>query len=124
MELILGLKPLSLYDALATPMYDAFSSRPDLTPYTAIVPQQNLQELNTADAPDAKLSEVMPFDQVDAVPQEVSDAILWHSVYGENSTPPSAGPNGSPLEHAQAVQAMTAYRRGAKQVHLKADSDG
>src|SRR5438876_2157585 len=28
MELILGLRPLGIYDALATPMYDAFQAQP------------------------------------------------------------------------------------------------
>ena len=34
-ELMLGLRPLSLYDGLAEPMYDAFvtgDAKPDLTP--------------------------------------------------------------------------------------------
>ena len=33
-ELILGLPPMSQYDAAATPMYGAFQARPVLTPYT------------------------------------------------------------------------------------------
>jgi len=39
-ELLLGLDPLSLGDALAEPMYDAFvtGSTPDLRPYTAVQP--------------------------------------------------------------------------------------
>ena len=111
-ELILGLKPLSLFDATATPMYDAFTSQPDLTPYMAIKPEQDLTSLNSAAAPDSKLSSAMPFGKVDAVPQEISDQILWHSVYGQGSTPPSPGPNASPAEHARAVQAMTGHRSG------------
>ena len=112
MELILGLKPLSLFDANATPMYDAFTDQADLTPYTALTPQQDLTELNKATAPDAKLSQAMPYGQVDAVPQEISDEVLWHSVYGMASTPPGPGPNASAAEHARAEHAMTAYRRG------------
>src|SRR5581483_11076586 len=44
-ELILGLHPLSLFDGLAEPMYDAFISgdtKPDLATYTAVAPQQSL----------------------------------------------------------------------------------
>lgn len=33
MELILGLPPMSQYDAAATPLYAAFTNRPDATPY-------------------------------------------------------------------------------------------
>ena len=36
-ELILGMKPLGLFDQLATPMYDAFQSQPsNAAPYDAI----------------------------------------------------------------------------------------
>ena len=34
MELILGLPPMSQYDAAATPMYKAFQPVPDLAPFT------------------------------------------------------------------------------------------
>src|SRR5205085_4689114 len=34
MELILGLPPMSQYDAAATPMYNAFTTTPDLRPFS------------------------------------------------------------------------------------------
>src|SRR5213078_5416891 len=33
MELILGLQPMSQFDAAATPMYQSFQNKPDLTAY-------------------------------------------------------------------------------------------
>jgi len=44
-ELILGLRPLSLNDSLAAPMYDAFDTSPDVegTRYTAVRPDQPLE---------------------------------------------------------------------------------
>ena len=39
MELILGLEPLSQYDAAATPAYNAFSLVPNLAPYAAVAPK-------------------------------------------------------------------------------------
>ena len=53
-ELILGLNPLSINDALATPLYDAFISggeTPDVegTRYTAIQPEVDLTESEPAD---------------------------------------------------------------------------
>jgi len=45
-ELILGLPPLTQYDALTTPMANAFTSKPDLTPYNAVKPSQNMQQVN------------------------------------------------------------------------------
>jgi hypothetical protein len=118
-ELIAGLAPLSLNDALATPLYDAFisgSEQPDVngTRYRAIQPQQSLTEVNSSTAADAKLSAALPWGRVDAVPQRVSDEIIWHSVFGAGSTPPPAGPNASPIERARAVGALRAYRAGRR----------
>ena len=113
-ELITGLHPLSLNDALATPMYDAFDTTPDPngTVYTAVQPTQSLRELNTSRSPSAALSARLPFNRLDAVPQEIFDRILWHSVYGARSTPPPHGPNASPLEHQRALAALRIMRRG------------
>jgi hypothetical protein len=116
-EMILGLRPLSIHDALATPLYDAFISggeKPDVegTRYTAIQPQQSLTEVNPADAPNARLSSAMPWDKVDFVPQRISDRILWQSVYGAGSQPPPPGPNASPIERARATGAMELFRKG------------
>ncbi|MGO0121874.1 stalk domain-containing protein [Desulfothermobacter acidiphilus] len=38
MELILGLPPMSMYDAAALPMFDCFTSHPDFRPYRALGP--------------------------------------------------------------------------------------
>jgi DNA-binding beta-propeller fold protein YncE len=93
MELIMGMKALSLNDALATPMYDAFTSEPlNAAPVDVIIPAVDLLERNMAAAPWAALSNSLPLGEVDAVPQGQLDAILWKSVYGADSTPPPAGP--------------------------------
>lgn len=50
MEAILGLPPLSRFDAAAAPMSAAFDvARPDWKPYRAIVPRQSLSALNPGD---------------------------------------------------------------------------
>ena len=38
MELILGLRPMSQFDAAARPMYGTFAAKPDLTAYAHVVP--------------------------------------------------------------------------------------
>jgi len=116
-ELISGLKPLSLNDALATPLYDAFISgdaQPDVegTRYRAIQPEHSLTEVNPAGAPNARLSASLPWDKVDYVPQRIADRILWQSVFGAGSAPPPPGPNASPVEAARAAGAMRLYRAG------------
>ena len=48
--LILGLRPMSQFDAAATPMANAFTAKPDPKPYEAVEPRVDLQELNPAGA--------------------------------------------------------------------------
>ena len=99
MELIMGMKPLSLNDALATPMYDAFTSEPlNSEPVDVIVPDVDLLERNTQAAPWAAVSNRLALDKLDAVPQWKLDEILWKSVYGADSTPPPPGPGAEKYE--------------------------
>ncbi|HET9015264.1 MAG TPA: alkaline phosphatase family protein, partial [Thermomicrobiaceae bacterium] len=52
-ELLLGLQPMTQFDAAATPMYAAFGTRPDLAPYTALGPRVGLSGINTPVTPGA-----------------------------------------------------------------------
>ena len=111
-ELILGLRPLSLYDGLAEPMYDAFvsgDSRPDPTPYCAVTPAQPLTELTTT--PPVGLAASLPYNDVDLVPQPLFDQVLWLSVYGPTVPAPGPGPNASSAEADRARGAVDAYRQ-------------
>jgi phospholipase C len=98
MELILGMKPLGLFDAVANPMYDAFGpSAGNADPYTAIPATYPLQEKNAATAANARLSARLQVGKrLDEVPQHVLDRILWQSVHGAGSAPPPPGPNAEP----------------------------
>lgn len=112
-ELITGLDPLSLNDALATPMYNAFisgSQKPDDAPYNVIQPTYPLNTFNTAMSPDAKLSKELPWNRLDAVPQAMSDEILWASVFGTHKAAPKPGPNASPDEVDRAVEMRALLR--------------
>jgi YVTN family beta-propeller protein len=112
-ELILGLHPLSLYDGLAEPMYDAFirsDDRPDLSAYDAVTPTQPLDELQTA-AP-IGLDAVLPYNVVDLVPQALFDAALYRSVYGPDVRVPPPGPDASPVEAERAREALAVWRAG------------
>ena len=94
MELIIGMEPLSLNDAVATPMYDVFTSEPlNSEPVDAIVPDVDLLERNTPASPWAAESSKLALNKLDATPQRLIDAILWKSVYGADSEPPPPGPN-------------------------------
>jgi DNA-binding beta-propeller fold protein YncE len=82
MELILGLEPLTQYDAAATPMYAAFQMTPVLTPFAKRDARTNLDEMNRASAPGAAASARMDFDEEDLIPENELNEILWKSVKG------------------------------------------
>ena len=87
-ELILGLPPMSQYDAAAIPMFDAFQDRADLTPYEARPNQISLDELNTAESYGAELSMRMNWDTIDDAPEDLLNEIIWRSVKGADSEMP------------------------------------
>ena len=87
MELILGLPPLTQYDAAATPMYAAFTEKPDLRPYTAVEPKVNLNERNSPEAPGAATSARMDFGDVDRINDHELNAVLWRAIKGDVPMP-------------------------------------
>jgi len=89
MELILGLPPMSQYDAAAVPLYECFTSKPDLTPYNVIKPLINLDNKNVAVNESSKRSELFNFAKEDAAPDLDLNEVIWKSVKGENSIMPA-----------------------------------
>ncbi|HEX8523444.1 MAG TPA: bifunctional YncE family protein/alkaline phosphatase family protein [Tepidisphaeraceae bacterium] len=88
MELILGLPPLTQYDAAATPMFKCFGNQAVITPYKALRPQVNLAAVNKPDAPGAKASAAMDFDEYDEAPEDELNRILWAAMKGEDAVYP------------------------------------
>lgn len=91
MELILGLPPMSQYDAAATPMYNAFSNKADITPYTCRPAKIGLDAKNTGTAFGASRSLAFDFSEPDLLTTADEDAlnrILWHSVKGTDEPYP------------------------------------
>ena len=88
MELILGLKPMTQFDAAARPMYDSFRAKPDLTPFTHLPAQVNLDERNPAGAWGAADSAKMDFREADAADDQRLNEIIWRSVRGARSPMP------------------------------------
>jgi len=95
-ELMLGLPALSMFDLVATDMRASFigpDESPDFTPYTALVPQQSLHEVNqqvgaitgphAAERRRAALASArMKFNAPDAAPTDLLNKILWHDARG------------------------------------------
>jgi DNA-binding beta-propeller fold protein YncE len=88
MELILGLKPMSQFDAAARPMYASFQAKPDLGGYTHVVPEADLDAKNVAGAWGAKQSEEFDLSKEDAADDLLFNEIIWRSVRGADSAMP------------------------------------
>jgi YVTN family beta-propeller protein len=88
MELILGLPPMSQYDAAATPMYNAFQPQADPAAYAHREARVPLDERNDPAAPGAKESAAMNFTEADRTPELELNEILWRSVRGADSSMP------------------------------------
>jgi YVTN family beta-propeller protein len=90
MELILGLEPLSQYDAAAQPMFNAFTNNPDLTPYHLEQAQINLESKNETTAYGADRSLQMDFSEYDRIDDFELNEILWKAVMGKDAPIPPA----------------------------------
>jgi hypothetical protein len=88
--LILGVPPMSQYDAAATPAYNAFQSTPTLAPFTHLDPRIPLDEKNDERAWGADASLRMNLAEADLAPDRELNEILWRSIKGPNSPMPPA----------------------------------
>jgi len=82
MELILGLRPMTHYDAGARPLYAAFSSTPNNAPYAIEKPRISLTDRNPARSATADRSAKMDFDAADEIDDDELNAILWIAIKG------------------------------------------
>ena len=91
MELILGLPPMTQYDAAATPMWRSFTSKPDFTVFNHLPANINLSERNPkniAGSAMALLSEKYDWSKEDRVPDLVMNEILWQGIKGKPAPSP------------------------------------
>jgi hypothetical protein len=88
LELILGLPPMSQYDAAATPMYNAFQPTPVATPFTHLANRVPLDEKNDWNAPGAAESMRMNLAEADLAPERELNEILWRATKGSAPIPP------------------------------------
>ena len=82
MELILGLPPLTQYDAGATPMFNCFQKTPQILAYQCLTPPLDLYAKNTRNSPGAKESARMDFHDYDLAPEDPLNRILWLAAKG------------------------------------------
>jgi len=87
-ELILGLAPMTQYDAAAPPMWRCFSKTPDKTPFNSLPSNINLNDVNPRGTKLAAMAKGLNFSEIDRVPDEVMNTMLWKAVRGENAQVP------------------------------------
>lgn len=90
MELILGLQPMSQYDAGAKPMYNAFLSKTDATPYACRPVSEAMRtRMNSPEAWGAELSARLDFEKEDSADDILFNQIIWKAVRGADSPMPA-----------------------------------
>ena len=89
MELILGLPPMSQYDAAATPLYKCFNAIADETSFDHVPNQVDLSDKNTAVNALSEKSAAFNFSKEDAIDDAKFNEVLWKGIKGINSVVPS-----------------------------------
>jgi hypothetical protein len=102
MELILGMPPLSQYDAAARPMFESFTDVAVTTPYLHVGAKIDLNRKNGKDAFGAERSAKMDFSDYDLVDDFELNEILWKSIKGKDAPLPPA------VRRAIAFRSLTA----------------
>ena len=96
-ELILGLPPMNIMDATATPMSDCFTNTSDLRPFAAVPNQHPIDEVtpdtkkivNRQLRKDALVSAKLPLKEPDRCPEDVLNRILWRAMKGTSAPYPA-----------------------------------
>jgi YVTN family beta-propeller protein len=115
---ILGLPPMNLFDASATPMFDCFGDTADLRPFTAVPVSVPLDEMNPDPAAlvdpllkaQALASAAMNFAEIDRAPEDLLNRVLWHAMRGSDEPYPewAAGGEDEDEEHEHAAAEASA----------------
>ena len=88
MELILGLEPMSQFDAAARPMANAFTEKLVLTPYRCRPAGTDLNAKNLETAWGAEASKRLNLEKEDQADDLVFNEIIWKAVKGADSAMP------------------------------------
>ncbi len=88
-ELILGMPPMTQYDAAATPMWRSFTSNADVSPFTHLPSNINLNDKNGVVTTASKKSDSFDFSKEDKVPDLVFNEVLWQAIKGTSAPAPA-----------------------------------
>ncbi|MGI9073978.1 MAG: bifunctional YncE family protein/alkaline phosphatase family protein [Bryobacteraceae bacterium] len=89
MELIVGLRPLTHFDAGARPMFATFGQQADVRSYTVIQPKISLTDRNAGKARGAQESARLDFSDADLADDDELNAILWRAIKHSDAPPPT-----------------------------------
>ena len=89
MELILGLKPMSQFDAAAMPMFASFQNEPDAKPFAAREVTVDMEGKNAETAWGADRSRKMNFAKEDAADDLQLNEVIWRSIRGPRNAMPA-----------------------------------
>lgn len=93
MELILGIPPMTQFDAAAEPMWRCFTATPDLSPFISLPANIDLDEKNMVMNKWQRKSETFDFSKEDAAPDLEFSEVIWYAIKGEGV--PFPGPRRS-----------------------------
>lgn len=88
-ELILGLPPMTQYDAAAEPMWRCFEKKAIHPPFKALPNLVDLNQKNTRESAMSRLSETFDFSQEDRVPDDLFNKVIWAAVKGMDNPCPA-----------------------------------
>jgi DNA-binding beta-propeller fold protein YncE len=88
MELILGLEPMSQFDAAARPMFKSFDSHPDFSPFNHRPVRVDMNARNTRSSPLAAVSERLNLEVEDRADDLLFNEIIWKAVKGKDAIMP------------------------------------
>jgi hypothetical protein len=80
MELILGLPAMTQFDQLATPMYNAFTNKPDMSVIEALPESADLEARNPKNGPGDSASRRLDFSDFDRADPDELNRILWEEL--------------------------------------------
>jgi hypothetical protein len=84
MELILGMPPMTQYDAAAESMWRCFNSTSNSNSFTSLPAQIDITEKNVAVNEWQRRSEKFDFSKEDAIPDMEFNLVLWHGIKGDD----------------------------------------
>jgi len=87
MELALGMRPMTHFDAGARPMFGSFSQSPDARPYSAINPKISLTDRNPGHGSGTAASARMDFSDADRADDDELNNVLWRAI--KHTDPPA-----------------------------------